>query len=334
MRRTLPDSGLHDPTAVRDSGHDPYRAGLLHGRWRRSLLHDDPDIDVVDMATLVQIAKAIEDESAKRYAMLAELMSRRGEPATAAAFRAMRDEERRHVVAVDRWAESVGDPAPKANVEWRLPPDLSSSWDEVAGSALLTPYLAFAVAVDNEVRAFSFYAYLAAHAENEQIRAEAEKLGGEELRHAALLRRWRRRAYHRERRTVQPEPLRIESTAELRAFLAQQEAAIAATHRAVAKRLERAGDKASAQLLERSIPGSTQPVATAALGMETAELELAADANEDPRHLLLVAQKPLELLADALESVMAKAEGELFDEAAAALGDVVQRIARISLQVG
>lgn len=258
------------------------------------------------MATLVEIARAIEDEAVRRYALLAELMDQRGEPATAAAFRVMLEEERSHVAAVDRWAVSVGEPASTArNFEWRLPADLSSSWDDVAGSALLTPYRAFAVAVENEERAFSFYAYLAARAGNAQVRTEAEKLGNEELRHAALLRRWRRQAYHRERGgaragRLQPERPRIDSVAMLREFLARQEAEIAQTHLALAQRLARAGDTTGG-------------------------------AGEDPRHLLVDAQKPLEALADVLESVMATAEGELFEEAATAMTGVIERIARITL---
>ena len=122
------------------------------------------------MATLVQVARAIEEEAVRRYALLAELMGDRGEPSVAAAFRLMREEEESHVAAVDRWAASVGDPAPPAmDYSWLLPADLSSSWEEVAGSALLTPYRAFALAVENEERAFSFYAYLAARAEGFSI---------------------------------------------------------------------------------------------------------------------------------------------------------------------
>ncbi len=334
MGGTPSDRGLHEPFSLGTDRRDADRPWRQHSTRRRSLLRDDPDIDVVNMATLVRIAKAIEDEAVRRYALLAGLMDRRGEPATALAFRVMLDEERRHVVAVDRWAASVGEPGPASgDFEWRLPADLSSSWEDIAGSALLTPYRAFAVAVENEERAFSFYAYLAARAENEQTRAEAEKLGAEELRHAALLRRWRRRAYHRERRPTRPGPPQLDSVETLRDFLARQEAAIAAAHSALAARLKRAGDVASAQLLERPVPGSPQPrVAGAVPGLETAWPDTAGESDEDPRHLLVDAQKPLEALADVLEGVMATADGDLFDEAAAAMGGVVERIARISLR--
>lgn len=337
MRRTLSNNDPHDPLALGQDNRDQRRVAPEEYARRRSLLHDDPDIDVVNMATLVAIAKAIENEAVRRYAQLAELMTRRGESATAAAFRVMLEEERRHVAAVDQWAASVGEPVLASEVfEWRLPADLSSSWDEISGSALLTPYRAFALAVENEERAFSFYAYLAAHAEDAQIRTEAEKLGAEELRHAALLRRWRRQAYHRERRTARPERLQIDSVEMLRDILAQHEAAIAAVHLALARRLKLAGDEASAQLLERSIPTNTQPpVPTATSRPDAPALDTAGTPVEvDPRHLLVEAQKPLETLADVLEAVMATADGDLFEEAATAMGGVVERIARISEQRG
>ena len=334
MRRTHPGSNLHEPSPVGQGRRDPHRLRRQQSARSRSLLGEDPGIDVVDMATLVQIARAIEDEAVRRYDLLAGLMDDRGEPAVAEAFRAMRDEELSHVAAVDRWAAKLGEPVAAAeDFEWRLPADLSSSWDDIAGSALLTPYRAFAVAVENEERAFSFYAYLAARAENDEIRAEAEKLGTEELRHAALLRRWRRRAYHRERRSTLPGPVRIESVGMLRDFLAQQEAEIAATHLALAQRLERAGDRANAQLLERSIPEPARlPVTGAASDPATIPADTAGGPGEDPRHLLIDAQTPLEALADVLEAVMATAEGELFDEAAAAMSGVIERITLISVQ--
>lgn len=335
MRRTHPASGLNEPPSPDQDRRDPHHAGRQPGGRRRPLLREDPGIEVVDMATLVQVARAIEDEAVRRYALLAELMDSRGEPTVAAAFRVMLEEEESHVAAVDRWAASVGEPAPATtDYEWLLPADLSSSWADVAGSASLTPYRAFALAVENEERAFSFYAYLAARAEDEQVRAEAEKLGGEELRHAALLRRWRRRAYHRERRPPRPRPERIESVEELRDFLAQREAGIAETHRALVRRLERAGDKAGARVLEESIPGSVpSPAGSAAPGTGTSAVDPARETEEEPRHLFVDAQKPLEALADELEAVMATAEGDLFEAAAAATTDVIEWMARIALQI-
>lgn len=267
-----PRTPLADAAASGQDGHAPERLGPAEAERRRGRLLDDPDFDPVDLATLVGIARAIERESVRQYTWLAGLMERRGEPATAAAFRAMLEEERQHVAAVERWAASIDAPAiADSEVGWRLPADMAGAWEEVSGSALLTPYRAFAVAVENEQRAFSFYAYLAARADDPQVKAEAERLAAEELRHAALLRRWRRRAYHRERRGRVPERQRIDSVEQLRDLLAQHETAVV----------------------------GTRP-----------------------------AQASLEALADELESIMATAEGELFEESAAAMERVIRQIAR------
>ena len=339
MRRTISDDASQEPLSHGQNRLNQRRVGPREYARRRSLLHEDPDIDVVDMATLVAVANAIEEEAVRRYEQLADLMERRGEPATAAAFRVMLEEERRHVTAVHHWAASVGESVPLADTfEWRLPPELSSSWEEIAGSALLTPYVAFAMAVENEQRAFSFYAYLAAHAENAQIRAEAEKLGAEELRHAALLRRWRRRAYHRERRPARQVPLEIDSVEMLRDVLAQKEASISRIHHALAQRLELAGETADAQLLERMIPISLRPPASTVqspTGSPAAKriLDAAGSTETDPRRLLVDAQKPLESLADILEAAMVDADGDLFEEAANAMHSVVERMAEISMAI-
>ena len=168
---------------------------------RASLLCHDPQLETVTLVKLVGIATAIEHEAVRRYELLEQTMRRRGEVETADAFRLMLEEEREHVASVARWAERLDVAVPDAgDFGWVLPAELATSWEEIAGSALLTPYRAFAIAVENEQRAFSFYAYLAAHAAERSVAIEAERLAAEELNHAARVRRWRREAYHRERR--------------------------------------------------------------------------------------------------------------------------------------
>jgi len=138
---------------------------------RASLLEHDPQTGPVTIETLVGVANAIEQEAVRRYAQLERTMQQRGEFETASAFRRMLEEEREHVGAVARWAAELGVAIPDSEpFEWILPRDLSTSWDAIAGSALLTPYRAFAIAVENEQRAFAFYAYLAAHAGEIQSR--------------------------------------------------------------------------------------------------------------------------------------------------------------------
>lgn len=318
---------------------------------RQSLFRQDPGIGPVDMHTLVGIAAAIEHESVRRYAMLADALERRGDAATAAAFRAMCDEERRHVDAVEHWAQGLDEPVPPPeDFEWQLPPDLWESWDEVVGSALLTPYRAFSIAVVNEQRAFSFYTYLSAHATSERVRIEAERLAGEELRHAALMRQWRREAWHRARRETPRVAIdTIADLAELRERIARREATIAACHAAVAARLRDIGDPVSARVLEEQLatvsaqhsaaghptPGSsTAPDPTPPpQGDAPDENTAAIAASTDALHLLVIAQKPLEALAERLETVMAASAGELFDESTRAMEGVIGRLAQIGLRV-
>ena len=299
---------------------------------REPLLGRDPGIDSVSMAMLVGIASTIEHDSARRYEALADVMERRGEFATAAAFRLMLDEERAHVNAVERWAASLGEPtAPPNALVQGISADLARGWDEISGSARLTPYRAFAIAVDSEQRAFALYSYLAAHAADDRVEAEAEKLAMEELRHAGLMRRWRRQAWHRERSAMRDDAQGAVASADaLHALLARREADIAAAHRALAVRLRAAGDADSAQLLEELLREPTRPPATA---HPIERYRIPAPASDEPVHLLVAAQEPLESLSEALESTMRVTEGELFTEVQAALSNVVARMGRISLQI-
>ncbi|MEO8079705.1 MAG: hypothetical protein ABI641_04190 [Caldimonas sp.] len=294
---------------------------------RESPLGSDPGIHPVTLPVLVAIARAIERESVQRYETLSATMERRGEKATAAAFRIMLDEERKHVDAVERWAASLGEPlADESPFEWRLPADLATSWDDIVGSARLTPYRAFAIAVDNERRAFTLYSYLAAAATDERVAAEAERLALEELGHASLMRRWRRQAWHLERRTGQAEAPAVATTAALHALLARHERDIAGRHRAIAARLRSLGDDESAGLLERF--ADERRVASA----PAEEPPGAPPAADDPVHLLVAAQEPLEAFSEALEGVLRTTEGELFAEVERALADVVARLSAIAVQ--
>ncbi|MEO9101867.1 MAG: hypothetical protein ABI212_07825 [Burkholderiaceae bacterium] len=303
------------------------------------ILIKDPEIDLVDMQTLVGIAHAIEHESVQRYTALAERMQRQGEAATAAAFRVLLEEEKKHIDGVAHWAAKLGQkvPSPDAHA-WQLPEDMSSSWADVAGSALLSPYRAFALAVENEQRAFTFYTYLAARAEDPRVMVEAEQLAVEELQHAALLRRFRRRAWHRERRPTQLPDRPVESPQALSELIASHEAQIAHEHHAIAQRLRQAGDEQSAQLIEVL---SRAPSPLSALGVDgddSGQRNATAPTNQlnDPVHLLMDAQKPLEAFSETLEAIMRTTQGggELFAQAETAMVNVVQQLARISLQAG
>lgn len=294
---------------------------------RQPLLEHSPEVADVSLAVLVGVANAIETASVRRYDTLADTMQRRGEVATAEAFRAMRDEEQAHVVAVERWARGLAEPVPDAaDFMCRLPSELADSWDDVTGSARLSPYRAFAIAVRNEEKAFALYSYLAAHASEPAVAVQAERLAVEELHHASLMRRWRRKAWHREQRGLHAWTPVVASEASLASLLAQHEALVTERHRTTAAQLRLLGDEESAALLEELAGMPAQPRHGDPAGGQASAFAAAAP-------LLVAAQEPVEALSEALELVMRSSEGSVFAAAQGAQVGVVRRLARLGLQI-
>lgn len=294
-------------------------------------LSAQPPTRVATMAELVGIAHTIETEAVRCYDQLAREMHRRGEHDTAAAFEAMSREEDAHIAAVDGWARRLGEPVPDDDrFRWRLPAELAASWDEVAGSALLTPYRAYAIAVDNEQRAFAFYAYLVAAAEDPAIAREAEALAREELRHAAKLRTLRRAAWRRERQASGGDVGPVESLADLNRLIAAAEAETAGCHRLLADRLRAAGDPESAALLdELADEAAARASASPPAGCEAEECRA-----RQPVGLLHAAQRPLERLCDVLEAtLLVTPDPDMLAVAEQALDATVARIARIGRRI-
>lgn len=297
-------------------------------------LSTEPATRVKTLAELVGIAHTVETEAIRCYARLADAMRSRGEPETAEAFEAMAREEDAHVAAVEGWARGLGQPvAADDSFRWRLPVDLAASWDEVSGSALLTPYRAYAIAADNEQRAFAFYVYLAASADDAAIAREAEALAREELRHAALLRTWRRAAWRRERDPAtgrMPEHAPIDSPEHLALVVEAAEADAAACHRLLGARLRAAGDPGSAALLEQLADEAA--AGTSAAVPEHCDAE--ACTATQPAALLLAAQRPLERLCEVLETALLEAPDERVQSLAQdALSRAVARIARLGRRI-
>ncbi|WP_448203863.1 ferritin-like domain-containing protein [Azospirillum sp. sgz302134] len=249
------------------------------------LLRHEPQGRVESLGDLLGIALALEQEAVRRYVQLARLMDGRGEPDTAATFRALVAEEQDHVVAVDGWAHGLGLPSPDAPAfVWRLPPEIATSWDELTERTRLTPYQALSLAVLNEQRAFAYYSYVSASAEDDTVRRNAEALAREELRHAALLRRERRKAYRRERETGDHKPARADSLEELNRLAAALLSVAAAEHADLALRLQAAGDADSAALLDRIAEDerrmAPEPVPAPSPAPELADLRAAIAASE------------------------------------------------------
>ena len=295
---------------------------------RQSLLQRHPEAGSVTLRELVGIANAIEQEAVRRYSELSELMERRGEAETAEAFRRMQREEAGHVETVAAWAADQDEAVPPvAEFIWLLPPEIAASWDEVASSALLTPYRAFAIAVRNEERAFALYTYLAAQAVDRHVEAEAERLAAEELDHAALLRRWRRRAYHAETGGRGRKRPMVNSRAELESLLERRESEIAGCHQEIAGRLRHLGyNEAASRIVLLLKDAAWHPeTPTACRNPECRD--------DDAVRLLIAAQKPLEQLTEDLEYILEQTTGDIATEAERAYLNAVARLARLRAEI-
>jgi rubrerythrin len=146
---------------------------------------------MTSMNDFLAVALSLEIEAARRYRYLAAWWESRGERELTALFDRFAALEADHAAAVQARNSAVS-PAPTMvqSLAPRRPDD--GAWH----SALLTPYSALALAVDEEERAWAFYRDVAAQAVDPGVRALAEALAREEREHAALLRRSRRAAFH------------------------------------------------------------------------------------------------------------------------------------------
>lgn len=185
---------------------------------------------------LIAIAHAMEREAARRYRELAARMRIQNEDSLAKLFIFLAEIEDKHAVEVEARGEGItGHPPGSASMPWDVPENFD---EEEARSARLSPYRALAIAVRNEERAFVFYTYVAASAATPTLARLAEQFAVDELSHAGLLRRERRKAWRRQTPAVPPlTATRPESVDELLALAIPMERAAAAAHRALALRL-------------------------------------------------------------------------------------------------
>ena len=161
-------------------------------------LTSEPSTPIRTMDELMALAYAMEKESADRYAALAVRMREAGRQDLAAVFDRLVREETGHMDMVVGWSQQALHHAPPADEH--APKGVFD--DE--GAALVSPelqdaYHSFAMAVRNEERAFAFWSYVAADAPTTVIREAAERMAHEELEHARILRRERRKAFFAQR---------------------------------------------------------------------------------------------------------------------------------------
>lgn len=245
-------------------------------------------VSVATSDELLSVAELLEHEAAARYRGLAARMARQGDTELAAQFESLARMEDRHAEQIgDKGASLLGHRPDAARAKWETPEGYD---EEEARGAELSVYQALAFAVRNEERAFAFYSYVVAEAESAEIRALAEDLARDELQHAAILRQFRRRAFHRKRPEPQFNPADLD---ELRALSNRLDAEAAAAHAALAQTLAAAGDKTDAALFQN-------------LAQEEAQAAKGAAAKTPPN--LKNAADGLRLLEQAFDRYAAIAE--------------------------
>jgi hypothetical protein len=181
-------------------------------------------------ADLLAFAAKQSANEASRYAHAAEVARARGTQELAELLEILAKREPADTGLNDGEAEKV---------RRLLPPGLAeadAAMEEAMRSALLTPYRALALAVEEAQRHFRTFAHIAALAERADVRAE--RLARNELVRAAALRGARRRAYHAERPNDMPAPATL---AEFHVLSATWEPVAGAPDEA--KRLEQAFER-------------------------------------------------------------------------------------------
>jgi len=179
-----------------------------------------------------------------------------GERRIAGTFRGLIEQQRDHIEEIARRSRDLTGALPLARTAdpRDLPTETARLWDEAAVSATLTPYSALGIAVESEMQVFAFYSYIIAHCVDATARATAEWLAGQALAHAAMLRKERRRAYHRDSAERARDPMMTLDAASLADFERQSrrlESHAANVHRGIAARLAAlAEDAASATIAE------------------------------------------------------------------------------------
>jgi rubrerythrin len=212
---------------------------------------DYPVTDVESVETLMDIAATVEAEAARRFEDLAQQMDRHGNADMAALFRDLAEDEINHGEQIADWASRENRRRPRSTTfSWRMPEAFDLA--EAGSGRVITPYEALSVAVRNEERAFAFYSYLAAIAEQATVREHAEGLAKGELEHISRLRSRRRAAYHAENRAATRLP-KVDSLEELYPIALGLERASEKLNAELAEALERGGDIASATLLRRVV---------------------------------------------------------------------------------
>lgn len=149
-----------------------------------------PAAPAIGADDLLRRAHAMELEAADRYGEFAAQMALHGNLAVAALFRRLADIERKHAEAMAGTLVARGIAiAPRAALAAHGDEGLETGRGDGL-HYLMTPYHALEIALENEQRAFDFFAELARSPSSPEITRLASEFAAEEKAHIALVRAW------------------------------------------------------------------------------------------------------------------------------------------------
>ncbi len=168
---------------------------------KEPLLTAVPPAPVQSLSELYAIAFDLAQRAAQRYGALAERIDENAWPVRGV-FEVLAKRERDRCDSVSAACLAACGKRPDASdLRW-APIDLVPAAEiaDIRDSSLSTPYTAWALAARHRQRAFVFWTYVIALAEDPLVRQAAENLAREALSDGNLLRRERRLAWRAERK--------------------------------------------------------------------------------------------------------------------------------------
>lgn len=168
---------------------------------REQLLTAVPPVPVRNLRELYAIAFDLAQKAAQRYGALAEPIDENYWPVRGV-FDVLATRERERADSLSAAClTACGKRPDTSDLRW-APIDLVPAAEiaEIKDSSLSTPYTAWALAARHRQRAFVFWTYVIALAEDPSVRLTAEQLAREALSDGNLLRRERRLAWRAERK--------------------------------------------------------------------------------------------------------------------------------------
>jgi hypothetical protein len=173
---------------------------------KEPLLTAVPPVPVASLRELYAIALDQAQKGAQRYGALAARCDERRLPLRSV-FEVLAARERRRCDSLSAACLAVSGKHPDTSELRWAPIDLvvASEIADIGNSSLATPYTAWTLAARHRQRAFVFWTYVIALAEDPQVRLTSEDLAREALSEGNLWRRERRLAWRAERKLAAEE---------------------------------------------------------------------------------------------------------------------------------